>query len=52
MARSQSEIVSATWTMTRGVMLLLAGDETADKVVGLAAERDAALRAALARFSD
>lgn len=52
LARTQPDIVNATWVMTRGVMLLLAGDEAADKAVGLAAERVAALRAALARFSD
>jgi len=52
LARTQPDIVNATWVMTRGVMLLLARDEAADKAVGLAVERVAALRAALARFSD
>ena len=52
LARVRPEIVYATWTMTRGVMLLLAGDESADETVGLPVERVAALRAALARFSD
>ena len=44
--------MNATWVITRGVMLLLAGDEVADNAAGLAVERVAALRAALARFSE
>jgi hypothetical protein len=52
MARTQPQIVNATWVMTQGVLHLLAGDDDNDAAVAPALQRVAALRAAIATYSD
>jgi hypothetical protein len=52
MTRTQPEIVHATWVTTRGVLHLLAGDNDRDDAVLPAPARVAALRAAIATFSN
>jgi hypothetical protein len=52
MARTQPQNVNATWVMTQGVRHLLAGDDDNDAAVAPALQRVAALRAAIATYSD
>ncbi|MCP5412110.1 MAG: DUF3768 domain-containing protein [Alphaproteobacteria bacterium] len=52
MTRTQPEIVNATWVTTRGVLYLLSGDTDRDNAVLPAPARVAALRAAIATFSN
>ena len=52
MTRTQPEIANATWVTTQGVLHLLAGDDDRDDAVLPAPARVAALRAAIATFSN
>ena len=50
--RSAPETVNATWTMTRGVVLLLAGDGESPESTAQAVQRFCLLRSAIANFCD
>lgn len=52
LARTRPETVNASWVMTQGVAQFLAGDDDTAAAVTPALERLAALRAALAAFTD
>ncbi|MCU1483118.1 MAG: hypothetical protein JWQ19_3904 [Subtercola sp.] len=52
LTRTQPVSANASWTITRGVLALLANDESTKDTMGLAMGRVAALRAALAAFSN
>jgi hypothetical protein len=52
LARTRPETVNASWVMTQGVAQLVAGDDDTAGAVTLALKRLAALRAALAAFTD
>jgi hypothetical protein len=52
MTRTQPEIVNATWVTTQGVLHVLNGDSAQDDAVFPAPARVAALRSAIATFSD
>ena len=52
MARTQPEIVNATWVMTIGVQHLLAGDEDGSAAIAATREHATALRRAIATFGD
>jgi len=52
MTRTQPEIVNATWVTTQGVLHLLVGDNDRDNAVLPTPARVAALRAAIATFSN
>jgi hypothetical protein len=52
LARTRPQTVNASWVMTQGVAKLLAGEDDASADVSAALERLAALRAALAAFTD
>jgi hypothetical protein len=52
LTRTVPETVNATWTMTRGVVLLLAGEGESPESTAQAVQRFSALRAAMANFSD
>ena len=51
-ARSQPQIVNATWVMTIGVQHLLAGEDDNPAGVTIARDRVKALRHAVATYSD
>jgi hypothetical protein len=52
LARSLPETVNATWTLTRGVVLLLTGCDDSPCGTAQAVERFAQLRGAIAQFKD
>jgi hypothetical protein len=52
MARTQPQIVNATWVITIGIRHLLAGKDDSPDAFAVARERIAALRHAIATFSD
>jgi hypothetical protein len=52
LTRTAPETVNATWTMTRGVVLLLAGEDESAASTAQAVQRFSQLRSAIAAFCD